>query len=338
MGFDVSFIGISKDIMNAPPNCYGFPCKHVSYPRGILTWLKQIIQFVDHQTIIKEHPDYVVLYNFPAIASLRIIWLCHRIGAKVIGDITEWEMARGFSPRVIIKRLDTWLRMHFCIPKMDGVIAISRFLYNYYKAKTACVYIPPTVDLQDSKWDRDRDLNTYDIVRLVYAGTGKGLGNKDRLDVVIDSICGVKGIELLVVGLSRAQYQEDYGKDVPEDANVRFIGRVAHEEAIKLVQTSDFQVLIRESNLKNNAGFPTKFVESICCCTPVIATATSNICDYLKDGENGFVVSEEIALHDLMNKIASLPKADIIRMKESCREIDSFDYRNYKTVLSDLFN
>lgn len=338
MGFDVSFIGISKDLKNAPHEVDAFVSNPISYPTSIKKWLKQIISFVDEGVIIKEHPDYVVLYNFPSIASLSIIHMCHNMGIKVICDLTEWEQIKGYSPRTLIKKCDIWLRMHYCIAKMDGVIAISKFLYNYYKGKTNCIYMPPTVDLQDPKWNRTRTLVSHDKVQLIYAGTGKGAGNKDRLDFVIESIRGKTNMELTVIGMTEEQYQQDYGKVLPNDAIIHFKGRVPHHEAIRAVQNSDFQMLIRPSNLKNNAGFPTKLVESVTCCTPLIATVTSNICDYIQDGVHGFIVSDQCSLEDVIKRIDKLPKEKIIEMKDSCRKIYSFDYRTYKEELSKLFN
>ena len=108
-------------------------------------------------------------------------------------------------------------------------------------------------------------------------------------------------------------------------------------DAVKAVQEADFQMLIRDSNLKNNAGFPTKFVESISCCTPVIATLTSNIDDYLQDGVNGFIVSSERPLSALFSELSSLSKDKIVVMKQACREFKGFDYRSFTTEFSKIF-
>lgn len=89
-----------------------------------------------------------------------------------------------------------------------------------------------------------------------------------------------------------------------------FHGRVSHTEAFSYVCEADFQMLIRENTLKNSAGFPTKFVESMSCCTPLIATLTSNIDDYLQDEVNGFIVSDEHPLGEVLKKAASLSSAE----------------------------
>lgn len=337
MGFEVSFIGISKDIKNSPSVVDGFESKPIAYPTGTLQWLYQICTFTNTQKIISRKPDYVILYNFPAIASLKILKACHNNGIKVIHDLTEWESVSDWSPRSIIRRFDINLRMRYCMKKMDGVIAISRYLYDFYKDYTKCILVPPTVDLQDAKWSRNRELTSAESIKLIYAGT-TGSGNKDRLDYIIDALKGKSGIEFIVIGTTKDQYEEVYGQQVPDSVNMHFYRRVSHFEAINAVQDADFQMLIRENNIKNNAGFPTKFVESISCCTPLIATLTSNLGDYLIDGVNGFVVSEKKSLSKIFDEITKLKKEEIIAMKNACKNFKGFDYRNYKAEFAKLFN
>src|SRR3546814_5735634 len=52
------------------------------------------------------------------------------------------------------KKIDTYLRMIILHPKLDGIIAISRFLYDYYRSKHCnVVEIPPLIDAEESKWN-----------------------------------------------------------------------------------------------------------------------------------------------------------------------------------------
>lgn len=336
MGFEVSFIGISKAIEQAPSIVEGFDSCPVPYPITTRQWIHQICSFVDASVIIDKKPDYVILYNFPSIASLRIIKACHKHHIKVIHDITEWESNSGWTPSDIIRKIDINLRMRYCTKKMDGVIAISRYLYNYYRKYTKTILIPPTIDIQDTKWNRQRELSTGNMINLIYAGNA-GFGKKDRLDVIINAIAKFGNMKLDVIGMTKQQYIYGYG-ELPEVCNnVVFHGRVTHIEAIQAVQNADFQFIIRNNNLKNNAGFPTKLVESFTCCTPVIATLTSNIGDYLKDGLNGYIVDKNCSIVDVLHKISNLSKYDIIQMKKNCKSCLAFDYRNYRNEFNEIF-
>lgn len=336
MGFEVIFIGPTKDRANAVTKANGFKCEYVDYPTNTRNWLKYITTFVPTDKILKHKPDYVVLYNFPSVASLKILKVCHKYGIKVYHDLTEWEGSRGWSFREIIRKMDINLRMRYCMKKMDGVIAISRYLYDWYSPHTKCIMIPPTVDLTSPKWNRERELTTGKSIELVYAGTG-GFGMKDKLDVIIENLQLFPTIHLTVIGMTKKHYEEGYGPLPIGCTNVTFRGRIPHMDAVKAVQDADFQMLIRDDTLKTRAGFPTKFVESISCCTPLIATLTSNIDDYIKDGYLGYVVDEKHSLRDVFTCLIAMDRADFIKMKQQCREFVGFDYHNFKGEFAKLF-
>lgn len=336
MGYEVSFIGISKGKQNMLNNVNGYRSTPVIYPSNTIEWMHQIIAFIDINTILKYNPDYVILYNFPAIASLRILKACHKYGIKVIHDLTEWESSKGWSPREIIRKIDINLRMRYCTKKMDGVIAISRYLYEYYKPYTNVIMVPPTIDLQEEKWCHNRVLKSNDKIHLIYAGNA-GFGIKDRLDIIIEAVVKHPNMQLDVIGMNEDNYINGYGVLPEKCDNIIFHGRIPHTEAVKAVQNADFQFLIRDSNRKNNAGFPTKFVESMACCTPVIATLTSNIDDYLINGRNGYVVDDIHTLDNVLDIISTLSFSEIVKMKESCRDITVFDYREYKNIFEKIF-
>lgn len=336
MGYEVSFIGISKNIKNAPNIVDGFKCIPIPYARGIKQWMHQIFTFIEFDIILNCKPDYVILYNFPAVASFRILKKCHRHGIKVIHDVTEWEISQGWNLRNVIRKIDTNIRMRYCTKKMDGVIAISRYLYNYYKPYTNVIMVPPTIDLNANKWNRNRILTSGKRIKMVYAGDA-GFGVKDRLDLIVKAVTKYTNIQLDVIGITKDDYISGYGLYPSGCNNIIFHGRLPHTEAVLAVQSADFQFLIRDNNKKNNAGFPTKFVESMACCTPVVATLTSNIGDYLTNGENGFIVDCTHTLDDVLSHISQLPTSEIVKMKKACKNVLVFDYREYQSEFESLF-
>lgn len=328
-GYIVEFIGVTKDInqIGQQYDFDGFKYKSVKYPKSIMEWLFQITKFVPLEEINKRNPDVVVLYNFPAIAQKRITKYCHKKGIKVIADLTEWYVTEGKSLRDIIKRWDTKKRMTDYSFQVDGIIAISKYLFEFYNKRVKTVYIPATVDLQDDKWDRDRKILIHKPLRLVYAGS-PGTGQKDKLDILVKAVTNNPKFELNIYGITKEQFIDNFG-GVSLSGNIWFHGRVKHLEAIKMVCESDFDVIIRDDNLVTRAGFPTKFVEAYSCGTPVIATASSNIIDYLKDGENGFVVGEHQPLDQILDKIAKMSEDDLIAIKKKAISLYVFDFRNY---------
>ena len=69
------------------------------------------------------------------------------------------------------------------------------------------------------------------------------------------------------------------------------MGRLSHRDTVRYVLSCDAYIFIREPSRKNNAGFPTKFVESFTCRAPVITTDTSDIKEYITASRRGTVLS-----------------------------------------------
>ena len=88
------------------------------------------------------------------------------------------------------------------------------------------------------------------------------------------------------------------------------------------------------------AGFPTKFVESISCGTPVITNKTSDLDKYLVESKNGFwltIDNDQKTLKELKG-ILKIPKEKIQEMKRECKKSKLFDYRIYKDVVKEFLN
>lgn len=269
--------------------CYEYDKKPISYNLGIKT-IKKISR--------EEKIEAIIAYNYPSIALNKLVKFCKKNSIKSIADVTEWYDIKGFSIRSIIKRWDVKFRMEKVHPKMDGIIAISQYLYDYYCDKTHTIKLPPLVDLTDKKWDVDKVEN--DVPTFVYAGSPSA--QKEKLNLIVNTIEDIaeeKPILLKVIGITQLQYESMYSVKYSGKA-VKFYGKIPHSDAIREVALSDWSIIIRENTLSNKAGFPTKFVESISCGTPVIANRFSNIDEYLDAGNNGFLIDN---ISDFKNAI-----------------------------------
>lgn len=330
IGCDVEFIGVTNHDreVGRERQFEGFRYTSVKYPQSIKEWLYHITKFLPLETLDKNKPDVVILYNFPAYSQKRIIKYCKKRKIKVIADITEWYLTEGYTLRDIIKRFDTKQRMCNYNFRVDGIIAISRYLYDYYRTKVPTVYVPATVDLSEEKWNRNIHSGIVTKpIKLVYAGS-PGSGFKDKLDTIVRSISGRDDFILNIVGITKGQYDNTFTYNATY-TNITFCGRVSHENALKIISNSDFDVIIREDNLATKAGFPTKFVEAYSCGVPVIATPSSNIKDYLKNGENGFLIDENQSFDQVLDKISKMSDNELLLIKKNAMSIYDFDYHNY---------
>lgn len=302
---------------------------------------KRLFSIKSFQEVFRLYGDTVaavVAYNYPSIALEKIRRFCRERNVKVLADCTEWYSYAGEKP---VKRLagemDSWLRMKVIQPRLDGMIAISRYLTAYYQEKLPTVCVPPLVDMEESKWCKI-DEESHDEVRIAYAGSpGK---YKDKLNLIIEALSQVDGVPFRfeVIGIDKGQYLSYYPEHNDLIANmgerVVFRGRVTHQQALDHIKQADFSMFVREKNRVTMAGFPTKFAESISCGTPVITNRTSNLDEYLVEGENGFWLTQDLKA-SLISILAV--KADRRHQMKAKMDRTLFDFHNYSERFRPLF-
>jgi len=293
LGHNVKFLGVSKDkyfsnLDESHNKYYDFDTWSINYPKTTKEWIKYVTEIKKIELLIETHklkPDIIIIYNFPAISCGKLIKFCRENNIKLIADITEWYGHNVNSILGLIKFIDSELRMRYYHKKLDGLICISKFLYDYYKNSVKnLIQLPPLVDLSDEKWK---------VEVIVYAGSP---GGKDKINLLIDALLQIENIseilEFRIIGITKEDFLLRYNYTDNQIESLSkfsvFLGRLPHTVVIKEVTNADFSAFLRENNKTNNAGFPTKFVESISCGTPVITNKTSNVEDYLIEGENGF--------------------------------------------------
>lgn len=359
LGFNVVFVGIDKTlpqnthIKDTQLNIYGFNAWAIPYPNSKKTWLNNITSNKHIEYIVDQHYSdnlyAVICYNYPFVAQYKVKNMCSKRDAFYIADATEWYGSSGGSLLFnTIKWLDTTLRMRFVHLLADGIITTSKYLSNFYNAKNCITVELPTlcdVDSLDNHIVSIQDNSS--TIKMMYAGSAFNLERvdtdrsniKDRLDKIIlllDKVYNQKNnFTLDIYGLT----QENYLTVFPEHKkileklsnNIAFHGRKPHLEIIENIKRSDFTIFLREIDRVIEAGFPSKFSESISCGTPVVANMISNIEDYVSEGNNCCIIS----LNDYekqverMVKILSFNKSEIRKMKHYCLENKIFDYKQY---------
>lgn len=322
-GYDTQFYGITQG-EDTGGEVDGFRYEAYPHPNGTIAWFNYALGKGIIDYIRRVSPNYVFLYNYPAIAQERVIKYCNKHKIKTVGDITEWYRSTSLP-----KRIDTYLRMKISNKHLDGVIAISRYLYNYYNGQCLTL-LPPLVDKAEIKWSIQPEKRQDEKIHLVYIGTGS---IKDRLDKIMKGIIqsGADKYHLDVIGITELQYEEIYHQEVnSSNIDVVFHGRLPHQDALKFLMGADFQIFFRDFIRVNNAGFPTKFVESMSAGVPVITNRISNIEDYIRNGENSFMIEhpEEDEICEVLKRVSTLSREEIEYIKSNCLK-EEFDFRKY---------
>lgn len=294
LGYTVCFFNSVKQSssFHEKKKYFGFECYENTRESNIdyLVTAKTCIS-----NIIRVNPNIVIAYNYPGFALDRIRKYCAANNIQCYADATEWYQAKdGSFVYRIIKSIDTFYRMRIVQKKLDGVIAISKFLYNYYNNSTRTVLIPPTIDITDEKWKVSVE-DKMDGISFVYAGSPSV--QKECLDIIVEAIEQVSSIQnicLNILGITEEQFKQMYGLKKRISKRIVFWGRVDHKKAIEIIKQSDWSIIIRDNNRVVQAGFPTKLVESISCGTPVIINKFSNVEDYLKECDCFFTKADKL--------------------------------------------
>lgn len=298
--------------------------------------------------IESEHPDLIISSSaydrFPSILKIArkykipiILESCEKY------DASNWRF----------KKLDyRYFQFHRCwnrfYSQVDGVIAISRFLENYYKKHNLIILRVPTIlDIKNT----DSRLVCADKSKLTFCFAGTLGGGKDRLAEFILAMHEVGNSEkripvLNVYGPSKEEVaiQLRDKKEVLDSLGdrVNFFGRISQEKVPEVIRSSDFSLVLRPIRESSNAGFPTKLAESMAVGTPVIANLTGDIGLYLEDGYNGVICKTE-SLADVscaLRRILNLSNKELESMRSAARKkaLESFDFRAYAEKLDDFIH
>ena len=281
----------------------------------------------------------IIAYHYPAIAMMKLLKYCNRAGIKLISDNTEWYQYKLLTSggNKEWEYANFLLRMKWANIKVKNIIAISRFLFDYYQSKDCNVVRIPILSFDNSN---NRLLpRTWSSIRLVYCGSPAKKDNLLPLVQAVSSLSSEYDVELRLVGISKDQFETFYNYRIPEanNDNIIFFGRVPHEQALRILQVNDFSIIIRPKERYAIAGFPTKMVEAFSNGLGVIATPVGDLREHVIDGKTGFLLKDDSkeSLEALLKKICLMTSQELSQIKENSYNLalERFDYKKYSVIL-----
>ena len=279
---------------------------------------------------ITDEYSTILLYNFSAYESFRILKFARKHGIKVGAISTEWKEWKTLNlGKAAVKIFDVFFRMRIANKKMDYNIVCSDFFMNYYKDYNP-IYIPTLTGkgLKRNRVDRGKGK-----IRLIYIGMpAKKKENLSKFISALVASSKCENYEFELYGLTRYDYQRifDDKNDLDKFPNIHFMGRVSQEEISKALQNSDYSVIFRENNRTNRAGFPTKMGTSLSNGVPVLATAVGDIPRYIDDGHNGYILPQDSK--SLVLFLDHLP--DLAMPEVDC---DTLFWKHYIVNMEEMF-
>jgi glycosyltransferase involved in cell wall biosynthesis len=291
--------------------------------------------------------DAVLLYS-PAMSTASFFErVCRSIGATYAVDLCEMPF-HDMEPGPARDAVQSAYGRRF-IGKFDLVIAITHYLADYAKKYLRpgadVVVLPIMVDSDDCNCD---EAPVADPRIVTYVGMLNE--KKDGVATLMKAFSLVApdcpGAVLRLVGDS----DDARVSNVPEfrriaeglgiAERVEFTGQVPRTEIPRYLREASVLVLARPSSQQADAGFPTKLGEYLAAGRPAVVTLTSDIGQYIVDGENGYLVPPDDldALAAKLREVLSDPeKAAAVGARGRLVAKERFDYRVIGRDLGETF-
>jgi glycosyltransferase involved in cell wall biosynthesis len=212
----------------------------------------------------------------------------------VEGDVDMFQQMRGGAALSVLR-----LARNVELRRAAHVLTPSAYLREL--AITWGV-APEHVSVLPNPHPRLPELEPRDALRASFGMNGATLAFAGRLtaqkslEVALDALAGVDGVELLIAGEGDTRGTlEQHAQQRGIADRVRFLGPLDRRRVVDLFRAADASVL--SSSWEN---FPHTVVEALAAGTPVIATAIGGVAEVVRNGENGLLVpaGDSAALRD----------------------------------------
>lgn len=353
LGYTPIIIGMSNEItteniLETEKKDDDYILYEMKYPKNNSSWLKMLINIKEITKIIEYYGraniKAIIMMDYFSVALYRINKYCKNNNIKIIADTVDWFEKSNYNfPKNIIKNLDTVFRMKLIYKKMNQMIVISKFLYDYYYKDKKIVMIPGVVI---EKKILSTDWKAEEKIKLSFVGSPGNRFEKEKIDWILKALEKIdpngEKIKFFIAGIDKKILKENSLKIVNEkffNKGVVALGKISHKKCIELIESSDFSVIIREDTLLSRAGFPTKLGESFSCGTPVFVTPTSNIKDFiLKDYGIVSLNCTEKEVEKSLMEILNLTKNRREQMHKVVREYNPLSWNKFLTEFNEILN
>ena len=275
--------------------------------------------------------------------------LCERKGCSLFVEQCEWyDMSVYKFGRFDIRYLKTKKARDNGFDGAEGIVSISRLLNDYYTSiGKRSIRVPTILDVKNTKYRKCAD-ETKEKIRIVFAGSLGG--TKELMEPILRALlCRAKyskAITLDVYGPSKDEIIENIGGNSNLlshlDRTVILHGRIPQDQVSEIFFQSDYLIFVRPNRRSSDAGFPTKFAESMAVGTPVITNNTGDVGLYLRDSVNGFMLQDNSweSVARCFDRILDVDRDSYVQLRDAARKTAEryFDYRVYMESVSTFFS
>ena len=232
---------------------------------------------------------------------LRLRSHCRQHSIPILSYVVEWHDPKHVpGPYRVLRICDTGLQVRTINNVLDGTICVSAHLRNYYTRKgQRAKCIPPLLDLNEPKWKEvlgRQGLDPGKRLRLLFCGSP----DRDRHDLMLQAVLKIRqgghDVVMEYLGSTRDQVAKLLGND--DDLldslgdGVFFHGRLPEDQVARIIRSASFGVLLRDDARWSRSCFPSKVPEFSALGVPMLCNLSSDLGNYLKDGESAILVPD----------------------------------------------
>ncbi len=282
--------GTPYTLVPKPPK----PASRVQNFRRQLGILRSITDMTE-QLIRRERVNRVILYDHSWLHFRGTVSRCRHMGTPVVMDCTEW---RDFTWGRLLNGsfVDQWLLFHRLLPRLNGLIAISRLLEDYARRlglpvlRLAAIYSETDSPLPAAQ------AGQHKVFRVTYMGP---LSDRDLPMGMLHGLEAAlrRGLDVQLTAIGRlglfpsarqaVAYVEGNERLRP---HVTFTGYIDDAEVCRLLGESDALLLMRPDTREARACFPSRLCEYLMTGKPVILSDVGDPSLFLTHGRNAWLL------------------------------------------------
>jgi len=292
---------------------YNFKRSHlakIQAPFFFLSELFSAIRIIRKEKIDMIHSHWLVPQGLIGAICKKIFGISHvtTVHGEDINTFKKLEILSGKKSKILSRIYS------FVLHNSDRINANSSYTKSIVlsidgRIKNKIEIIPMGVDINRFKHEDDTNIKEDFGAGYLILSVGRLIdlkGTKYLIIAMKDVIKKFPNSKLVVAGGGPEKKKlKKLTKDLNLEDNVIFIGSIKNSDLPKYYSSADVFVL-PSINIQGQAEtLGVVLLESMSCGTPVIGTNVGGITDIIKDGYNGFLVSDK-SPEDLADKIIEL--------------------------------
>lgn len=293
----------------------------------------------------KNKIDLIVSSSMVFVSG-HLLKLAEKLQVPYIVEQCEWYDYSTFK----YGKLNPYYREHIRMiekknRKVNGIIAISRLFEQHYSFQgVPVIRIPTILDVKNTECRIEiNDAASDGVSHIVFAGSlGKG---KEKMEPIFKALIKINESKKNIVFDIYGPSEKDLLKNIDGNNNlwnqvrqyINVHGYIPQTEVENVIRSADFTIFTRPIRRSSNAGFPTKFAESMAVGTPVITNDTGDISLYLKNGVNGFLLRNgtEVEILSAFKTLISFNVEQYIDMRKNARNTAEYNF-SYSSYIEEM--